>query len=126
MVAPKQLLIRPMQAEIKRQLKLYNYTLAKLSVLTKINANYLSGFMRGHARWILHVDQLNAIGQVFEKPVGWLYELYAEEYLMRERISKKQLKVFLIQCAEIGMHDCIQMVIPRLLKNLQYIDVFLL
>lgn len=124
MVAPRQLSIRPMQAEIKHQLKLYNYTLVKLSVLTKINANYLSGFMRGNARWVLRVDQLNAIGRVFEKPKGWLYELYAEEYFKGDRISKKQLKAYLIQCAEIGRHDCIHMVIPRLLKSLQYLDVF--
>lgn len=113
-----------MQKEIKHQLKLYNYKSVKLSELTKISPNFLSQFMNGHARWILRVDQLNAIGQVFEKPAGWLYELYAEEYLMRERIPKKQLEAFLIQCAEIGRHDCIQMVIPRLLKNLQYVDIF--
>ncbi|PPA81172.1 DNA-binding protein [Brevibacillus laterosporus] len=125
MTIPKQQrVIRPMQAEINHQLNLYNYTLAKLSELTKIRRTYLTGFMRGQACWVLRVDQLNAIGQAFEKPVGWLYELYADEYFRGERISKKQLKAYLIKCAEIDRQDCIQMVIPRLLKNLQFIDVF--
>ncbi|MCR8982873.1 DNA-binding protein [Brevibacillus laterosporus] len=96
MTIPKQQrVIRPMQEEIKQQLKLYNYTLVKLSELTKISATYLSGFMHGHARWVLRVDQLNAIGRVVEKPDGWLYELYAEEYFKGERTSKKQLKAYL-------------------------------
>lgn len=123
MTTPKHLVVRPVHEEVKDHLKSYNYTIKKLSELTKINIGYLSSFLRGCPRWALTVDQLNAIGRAFEKPMGWLYDSYADEYFKRETISVKQVKAFLITCAEIGKYDCIQLVLPRLLKKTKYINV---
>ncbi|MBG9800214.1 DNA-binding protein [Brevibacillus laterosporus] len=123
MTTTKYLVVRPIHEEVKDHLKSYNYTITKLSEITKINVGYLSSFLKGCPRWALTVDQLNAIGRAFEKPIGWLYDSYADEYFKREIISKKQVRAFLVTCAEIGRYDHIQIVLPRLLENPKYINV---
>lgn len=123
MTSLKQLATTSMPEEIEHHLKSYNYTITKLSELTSIDPNRLCGFLKGHSSWTFNIDQLNAIGQAFGKPVGWLYDLYAEECFKRGRVSKKRIKPFLIQCVELGRQDCIQKVISRLSRYPVYIEV---
>ncbi|ATO48602.1 DNA-binding protein [Brevibacillus laterosporus] len=124
MTALKKLATSPIRAEIEHHLKSYNYTLSKLSELTNINTGHLSGYLKGHKYRKLTLDQLNAIGQVFEKPDGWLYDLYVEEYFYRVKITLRRAKSFLVQCAELGRYDCIQLVIPLLLEHPDKIKIF--
>ncbi|MFB0832557.1 DNA-binding protein [Brevibacillus laterosporus] len=117
MATQKQPVIRPIQAEIENLIKSYNYTLSKLSELSNINVGHLCGFLKGNENRELTIDQLNAIGQVFGKPIGWLYDLYVEECFRGGKIAKRRVKPYLVQCAELGRYDCIQMVIPKLLED---------
>ncbi|MBG9790518.1 DNA-binding protein [Brevibacillus laterosporus] len=124
MIAPKQLVTSPIRAEIERHLRSSIYTVSKLSELAKIDAGHLGSFLNGHPRWTLSVNQLDAIGQAFGKPVGWLYDLYVEECFRSGKVSKRRVKSYLVQCAEIGRYDCIQMVVPRVLEDPKHIEVF--
>ncbi|MGG1263888.1 DNA-binding protein [Brevibacillus laterosporus] len=120
----KKLATSPIRAEIEHHLKSYNYTLSKLSELTNINAGHLSGFLKGHKYRKLTLDQLNAIGQVFEKPDGWLFDSYVEECLNKEKVTPKRVKSYLVKCAELGRYDCVQLAIPRILERPDKIDIF--
>lgn len=125
MTAPKQLAASRIREEIERHLKLSNYKLYKLCALTNINVGNLSGYLKGYKHRQITIDQLHAIGQVFEKPVGWLFVLYAEDCFCKERISPRRAKSYLVRCTELGRHDYIQLVIPRVLECPNKIDIFL-
>ncbi|MDF9413922.1 XRE family transcriptional regulator [Brevibacillus laterosporus] len=124
MTAPKQLAASRIREEIKRLLKSSNYKLYKLCEMININAGHLSGYLKGHEYRQITIDQLHAIGQIFEKPVGWLFELYAEDYFRKERISPKRAKSYLMKCAKLGRQDYIQLVLPQVLECPNNIDIF--
>ncbi|RAP22808.1 hypothetical protein C2W64_03459 [Brevibacillus laterosporus] len=123
MIAPKHNAVRSIRSEIIKRLKSHGYTLLKLSEMTCINIGHLSGFLKGNPTRALTVDQLNAIGQAFGEPAGWLYDLYVEECFPKGKVAKRRVRAYLVNCAEIGRHDCIQLIIPRLLEDLKYIEV---
>ncbi|MBG9772685.1 DNA-binding protein [Brevibacillus laterosporus] len=123
MVGSNHVMVRSIRSEIEYRIKSYNYTLSKLSELTNINAGHLSGFLKGNPIRALTIDQLNAIGRAFGEPTGWLYDLYVEECFQRGKVSKRRVRPYLVQCAELGRHDCIQMVIPQLLEDPKNIEV---
>ncbi|QDX95366.1 DNA-binding protein [Brevibacillus laterosporus] len=123
MVGSNHVMVRSIRSEIEYRIKSYNYTLSKLSELTNINAGHLSGFLKGNPIRALTVHQLNAIGRAFGEPTGWLYDLYVEECFQRGKVSKRRVRPYLVQCAEIGRHDCIQLVISQLLEDPKNIEV---
>ncbi len=106
---------RSLRSEIETHQKQNGYTLSKLSELSGINHGHLSDILRGNRP--MTIGQLDALTKVFGKPFGWLYELYTEECFAKERVSRPRVIPYLIRCAEIGLKDCIQQIVSKLLDD---------
>jgi len=99
----------------------HNYSLSKLTELTKINNGHLSGFFNGLRA--LTISHLDCIAKAFGEESGWLYELYIEECFPKGRVSRRRLRPYLIRCVEVGRYDCIRPVVSKLLENPKNIDI---
>ncbi|RAP19552.1 hypothetical protein C2W64_03941 [Brevibacillus laterosporus] len=120
---PDHIPIRSLRSEIEKRIKLENYTLTQLGALTHINQAQLSAFLKGRAYRALTIAQLDAIASVFEEPAGWLYELYIEECFPKGAISRRRVDSYLLRCAEIGRHDCIEPVVSILLERRKNVEI---
>ncbi|MDC0764928.1 DNA-binding protein [Brevibacillus sp. AG] len=115
---------RSIRSEIVHHLKDRGYTLSKLGDLAGIRPGHMSEILNGNPSRALTVGQLDAIGEVFGHEAGWLYELYAEEECFSEgKVSKWRVVPFLVRCAAIGRHDCIEMTVSRLLDNPKNVSI---
>ncbi|PCN43611.1 DNA-binding protein [Brevibacillus laterosporus] len=114
---------RSIRKEIEHRLQLHDYTLSKLSELSHINNGHLSGFLNGNPGRTLTVAQLDSIANVFDEPPGWLYDLYIDECFPKGRVSRRRVCPYLIRCAELGRHDCIQPVVSALLEQRKNIEI---
>lgn len=112
---------RSLRSEIERHLKQNGYSLSKISELSGINHGHLSDILR--SKRSITIGQLDALGKAFNKPSGWLYELYTDECFNKERASRPRLIPYLIQCATIGQHECIQLVVSKLLEDRKNVDI---
>ncbi|MFF0828809.1 helix-turn-helix domain-containing protein [Brevibacillus sp. NPDC003359] len=112
---------RSLRSEIERHQKQNGYTLRKLSDLSGINHGHLSDILR--SKRSITIGQLDSLGKAFGKSSGWLYELYTEECFPKERVSRPRVIPYLIQCAEIGLYDCIQKVVSKLLDDRRNLDI---
>lgn len=110
-----------LRSEIEKHQKQNSYTLLKLSELSGINQGHLSDIIRNNRP--MTIGQLDALAKTFGKPPGWLYELYTEECFVNERVSRPRVIPYLIRCAEIGLHDCIQQTVSRLLEHRKNVDI---
>ncbi|MFB0842971.1 helix-turn-helix domain-containing protein [Paenibacillus oleatilyticus] len=113
---------RPLRWEIEDQMKLHGYSLNQVAELAGINAGNLSRALNGLARSIT-IGQLDALAQIFGKAPGWLYELYIEECMSEEKWSRRRLIPYLVRCAELDRHDCIEPVIFKLLDNPKNVSI---
>nr|WP_325073160.1 helix-turn-helix transcriptional regulator [Paenibacillus elgii] len=75
---------RSLRWEIEAQMKLHKYNMHQLAELTGINQGNLSMALNGISR-SMSINQLDALGKVFGKVPGWLYELYTEECISEEK-----------------------------------------
>ncbi|MCM3271026.1 helix-turn-helix domain-containing protein [Paenibacillus elgii] len=107
---------RSLRWEIEAQMKLHKYNMHQLAELTGINQGNLSMALNGISR-SMSINQLDALGKVFGKVPGWLYELYTEECISEEKVSRPRLVSYLVRCAEVGRNDCIDAVLPKILDN---------
>ncbi|MFS0557159.1 helix-turn-helix domain-containing protein [Brevibacillus sp. 179-C9.3 HS] len=108
---------RSLRSEIEQNRKKHSYTLSKLGELTGINPGSLSEILNGNPPRAMTIGQLDALAKVFGREQGWLYELYPEECLSEQRISRPRLIPYLIRCVEIGRKDCIEAAVPQLMEN---------
>ncbi|SCW81770.1 Cro/C1-type HTH DNA-binding domain-containing protein [Paenibacillus tianmuensis] len=108
--------IRSLRSEIEDQMKLHGYNLNKVAELTGINAGNLSMVLNGRSR-AMTIGQLDALAEVFGKAPGWLYELYTEECISDNKLSRPRIIPYLVRCAEIGRVDCIEPVVSKILDN---------
>ncbi|MBU7319317.1 helix-turn-helix domain-containing protein [Paenibacillus oleatilyticus] len=113
---------RPLRWEIEDQMKLHGYSLNQVAELAGINAGNLSRALNGVARSIT-IGQLDALAMIFGKAPGWLYELYIEECMSEEKWSRRRLIPYLVRCAELDRHDCIEPVIFKLLDNPKNVSI---
>lgn len=113
---------RPLRWEIEDHMKLHGYNLNQVAELAGINAGNLSRALNGVARSIT-IGQLDALAKLFGQAPGWLYELYIEECISEEKWSRRRLIPYLVRCAELGRHDCIEPVISKLLDNPKNVSI---
>ncbi|GMX66342.1 hypothetical protein Elgi_56140 [Paenibacillus elgii] len=113
---------RSLRWEIEAQMKLHKYNMHQLAELTGINQGNLSMALNGISR-SMSINQLDALGKVFGKVPGWLYELYTEECISEEKVSRPRLISYLVRCAEVGRNDCIDAVLPKVLDNPKNVKV---
>ncbi|MCP3775280.1 helix-turn-helix transcriptional regulator [Paenibacillus sp. MZ04-78.2] len=107
---------RSLRWEISDQMKMHGYNLNQLAEVTGINPGNLSMALNGVSR-SMTINQLDVLGKVFGKEPGWLYELYTEECISEERLSRPRLVPYLVRCAEIGRNDCVDEVVSKILDN---------
>ncbi|ASJ56290.1 DNA-binding protein [Brevibacillus formosus] len=110
-------LYRSLRSEIEKCRRKHSYTFSKLGELTGINPGSLSEILNGNPPRAMTIGQLDAFAKVFGREQGWLYELYTEECLSEQRISRPRLIPYLIRCVEVGRKDCIEAAVPILLEN---------
>ncbi|SCW67313.1 hypothetical protein SAMN04487970_10271 [Paenibacillus tianmuensis] len=113
---------RSLRWEIEDQMKLHRFNMHQLAELTGINQGNLSMALNGISRSFT-ISQLDALGKVFGKVPGWLYELYTEECISEEKVSRPRLIPYLVRCAEVGRNDCIDAVIPKILDNPKNVQI---
>lgn len=120
-----QVIARCLRSEIELQLKLHGYSLTKLAELSRIPVGNLSSILSlNEASRSMTIGQLDTLAMVFNQAPGWLYELYPDECCSEERLSRKRLVPYLVRCAEVGRHDCIEPIISKLLDNLKNVSIF--
>ncbi|MFB0843147.1 DNA-binding protein [Paenibacillus oleatilyticus] len=113
---------RSLRWEIEDQMKLHGYNINQLAELSGINPGNLSMALNGISR-SMTINQLDALGKVFGKVPGWLYELYTEECISEERLSRPRLVPYLVRCAEVERNDCIDAVVSKILDNPKNVKV---
>ncbi|XOK60976.1 helix-turn-helix domain-containing protein [Paenibacillus elgii] len=113
---------RSLRLEIENQMKLHGYSLNKVAELTRINAGNLSMVLNGRAR-AMTIGHLDALAEVFGKPPGWLYELYTEECISDNKLSRPRMIPYLVRCAETGRVDCIEPVVSKILDNPKNVSI---
>ncbi|WP_010503184.1 helix-turn-helix domain-containing protein [Paenibacillus elgii] len=113
---------RSLHWEIEHEMKLRGYNMHQLSELTGINQGNLSMALSGVSR-SMSINQLDALGKVFGKVPGWLYELYIKECITSEKVSKPRLTSYLVRCAEVGRNDCIDAVLPKVFDNSKNVQI---
>ncbi|CAI8947127.1 XRE family transcriptional regulator [Brevibacillus sp. IT-7CA2] len=112
---------RSLRSEIEMNQKQNGYTLSKLSKLSGINHGHLSDMLRGNRP--VTIKQLDALAKAFGQPDGWLYEMYTEECFVNERVSRPRVIPYLVRCAEIGLHECIQQTVSKLLDDRKNVSI---
>lgn len=113
---------RSLRVEIEDQMKQHGYNLNQVAELTGINVGNLSMALNGVSR-AMTIRQLDALARVFGKVPGWLYELYTEECITEEKLSRPRLIPYLVRCAEVGRNDCIEPVISKILDNPKNVSI---
>ncbi|RAT98944.1 helix-turn-helix transcriptional regulator [Brevibacillus sp. Leaf182] len=123
MVGLQGTLYQSLRSEIEQCRRKHGYTLSKLGELTGINPGSLSEILNGNPPRAMTIGQLDAFAKVFGREQGWLYELYTEECLSEQRISRPRLIPYLARCVEVGRKDCIEAAVPILLENPKNISI---
>ncbi|MEC0211711.1 helix-turn-helix transcriptional regulator [Paenibacillus ehimensis] len=113
---------RSLRFEIEDQMKQHGYNINQLAELSGINPGNLNMALNGITR-SMTISQLDSLAKVFGKVPGWLYELYTEECISDEKLSRPRLIRYLVRCAEIGRSDCINAVVAKMLDNPKNIKV---
>lgn len=113
---------RSLRWEIEDQMKQHGYNINQLAELTGINPGNLSMALNGISR-SLTINQLDALGKLFGKVPGWLYELYTEECISEEKLSRPRLVPYLVRCAEVGRNDCIDAVVSKILDSQRNVNI---
>ncbi|KPV58574.1 DNA-binding protein [Paenibacillus sp. A3] len=113
---------RSLRLEIEDQMKLHGYNLNKVAELSGINAGNLSMVLNGRSR-AMTIGHLDALAEVFGKAPGWLYELYTEECISDNKLSRPRIIPYLVRCAETGRVDCIEPVVSKILDNPKNISI---
>lgn len=108
---------KTIRSEIENSLMYYGYTLTRLSELSGINPGHLSSILRGNPPRPISIRQLDAITKAFGYPKDWFYELYVDECFITGKASRPRVEAFLVRCAEIGKHECIDKTISLLMEN---------
>ncbi|MBO8163658.1 MAG: helix-turn-helix transcriptional regulator [Brevibacillus sp.] len=111
------------RSEIEKKVKEKGYTLSKLGEMTGINPGNLSEILNGNPPRAITIRQLDAIAAAFGYEPGWLYELYPEECVTRERVSRPRVIPFLIRCAELDREDLIERVVSLLMENPKNVSI---
>ncbi|PUA37864.1 DNA-binding protein [Paenibacillus elgii] len=113
---------RSLRWEIEDQMKLHGYNINQLAELSGINTGNLSMALSGISR-SMTINQLDALAKVFGKVPGWLYELYTEECISEDKLSRPRLVPYLVRCAEVGRNDCIDEVVSKILDNPKNVQI---
>ncbi|MBO8163659.1 MAG: helix-turn-helix transcriptional regulator [Brevibacillus sp.] len=111
------------RSEIEKHLKANGCTLSKLSQLTGINSGHLSEMLNANPPRPITLRHLDAMAAAFGYEPGWLYELYPEECVTRERVSRPRVIPFLIRCAELDREDLIERVVSLLMENPKNVSI---
>ncbi|PPA80991.1 DNA-binding protein [Brevibacillus laterosporus] len=89
-------------------------TLTQLSELSGIQVGHLSEIL--NRRRAITIKQLDAFSKAFNYELGWMYDLYVDECISENKVSKSRIVPYLVRCAEIGRYDCIEFAVSRLLE----------
>ena len=113
---------RSLRFEIEDHMKQHGYNINQLAELSGINPGNLSMALNGVSR-SMTINQLDALAKVFGKVPGWLYELYTEECISEEKLSRPRLVSYLVRCAEVGRNDCIDEVVSKILDHSKNVKI---
>ncbi|MGM0715287.1 helix-turn-helix transcriptional regulator [Brevibacillus parabrevis] len=116
-------MLKSIRSEIHSNMRENGYTLSKLSELSGVNPGHLSEILNSNPPRAITIGQLDAMAMVFGQPPGWLYELYPEECISEDRISRPRLVPYLVRCAELGRQDCIEAVVSKLLEKPKSVSI---
>ncbi|MDN9012876.1 helix-turn-helix domain-containing protein, partial [Brevibacillus laterosporus] len=105
---------KSIRAEIEKCMEDKKCTLTQLSELSGIQVGHLSEIL--NRRRAITIKQLDAFSKAFNYELGWMYDLYVDECISENKVSKSRIVPYLVRCAEIGRYDCIELVVSRLLE----------
>ncbi|UFJ43041.1 helix-turn-helix transcriptional regulator [Brevibacillus humidisoli] len=111
------------RSEIEKSMRAKGYTLTKLSERTGIHSGHLSEIFNGKPRRAITIKHLDAMAKALGHEPGWLYELYPEECITEESVSRPRVVPYLVRCAELGRKDCILAIVPLLLENPKNVSI---
>ncbi|WP_025028813.1 helix-turn-helix domain-containing protein [Caldalkalibacillus mannanilyticus] len=114
---------RSLRSEIEKEMKAYGYTISKTAELTGMNPGHLSEILNSNPPRAITIYQLDAFATAFGKEEGWLYELYPEECMSGDKITKRRLIPYLVRCAEIECHECLELITSQLLDNPKHLSI---
>ncbi|MGG1204756.1 helix-turn-helix transcriptional regulator [Brevibacillus formosus] len=114
---------RSLRSEVEHHLKERGYTLTKLGEITGINQGVLSDILNRTPSRAMTIGHLDALAVAFNQAPGWLYEMYVTECIVEGRVSRSRVVPYLVRCAEIGRHDCIELIVPKLLDNQKNLSI---
>ncbi len=111
------------RAEMEDHIRKEGTTLHQFAELSGVNVGTLSGIINGNRS--ISVGQLDRITTAMGLPEGGFYDLYVDECFVPPTPHWRRLRPFLLRCAELKRHDCIEQVLNRLLEDLkQVVGIF--
>ncbi|MEF2966440.1 helix-turn-helix transcriptional regulator [Paenibacillus sp. M1] len=107
------------RAEMEDHIKREGITLHHFAELSGVNVGTLSGIINGNRP--ISVGQLDLITTAMGFSEGYFYDLYADECFVPTAPHWRRMRPFLLRCAELKRHDCIEQVLTRLLDDLKQV-----
>lgn len=111
------------RSEIRTCLQQKGYTLRSFADLSGVTVSYLSTLLNVDKIKPISVRYIDVIASALGQPEGWLYELYVEECFVTGSPHRSRIKPFLLRCVEIGLTDCIIVVLSRMLEDLNQLEL---
>jgi len=108
------------RAELESFIKKEGITLHQFAERSGINVGTLSGIINGNRP--ISIGQLDVITDVMGLPEGSFYEMYADEsFASKAAPHWRRLRPFLLRCAELRRHDCIQKTLELLIEDIKQV-----
>lgn len=107
------------RAELESYIKKEGITLHQFAELSGINVGTLSGIINGNRP--ISIGQLDLITEIMGLPEGSYYEMYVDESFASSAPHWRRLRPFLLRCAELRRHDCIQKVLDLLIEDIKQV-----
>ncbi|WHX49505.1 helix-turn-helix transcriptional regulator [Paenibacillus woosongensis] len=107
------------QIELDNFLKRNGYTLQYFSEQSGINVGTLSRIVNGNRP--ISMEQLDRLTSGMGLEEGTLYDLFVDEFFVHHSLNWRRLRPFLLRCAELKKHGCIQKILSHLLEDLKQI-----
>ncbi|GGF97901.1 helix-turn-helix domain-containing protein [Paenibacillus aceti] len=107
------------RAELESYIKKEGITLHQFAETSGINVGTLSGIINGNRP--ISIGQLDLITEIMGLPEGSYYEMYVDESFASSAPHWRRLRPFLLRCAELRRHDCIQKVLVLLIEDIKQV-----
>lgn len=107
------------QIELDNYLKRNGYTLQYFSEQSGINVGTLSRIVNGNRP--ISMEQLDRLTAGMGLEEGTLYDLFVDDFFVHHSLNWRRLRPFLLRCAELKKHGCIQKILSHLMEDLKQI-----